>query len=134
MILLITGFDSCGEKLYYGDVDCSECYRVRPDSADLVVHLTLNDIYQKVPLTFYRGNIEGGLVEYVDTAYLNPYYLWVAVERDYSVKAEYSRGNTVVYAVDGTTIEVLKVPDACDVECYIISGETLDVVLNPKYP
>ncbi|MBN1159599.1 MAG: hypothetical protein JXA61_09475 [Bacteroidales bacterium] len=134
LIFLITGIASCGEKVYYGEVDCSECYQIRPDSADLIVRLTLNGGIQEVPLTFYRGNIEGGVVECVDTAFTDPYYLWVAVEQAYSVKAEYYHGGKVVYAVDGTTIEILKVPDACDEECYIINGETLDVRLKPGFP
>jgi hypothetical protein len=132
-IPFIIGLTSCEEKLYYGTVDCSECYQIKPDSADLIVNLTANGIYRAVPLTFYRGNIETGQVEYVDTAYTSPYYLWVAVNRYYSVKAEYARGNTVIYAVDGTEIEVLKVPDACDKECYIIRHESLDVELNARY-
>ncbi len=133
IVLLTLSLYSCEEKVYYGSVDCSECYQIKPDSADLVVKVTINDIYPEVPLTFYRGNIEAGEIEYVDTAYGTNYYLWVPVDKDFSVKAEYKRGNTTIYAVDGTKIEVLKVPDACDEVCYIVDDEVIDVRLNSKY-
>lgn len=133
IIILTLSLFSCEEKTYYGSVDCSECYQIKPDSADLVVKVTINDIYQEVPLTFYRGNIEDGEIEYVDTAYWTTYYLWVPVNKDFSVKAEYKRGYTTIYAVDATEIEVLKVPEACDEVCYIVDDEVIDVRLNSKY-
>lgn len=132
-ILLTLSLFSCEEKIHFGTVDCSECYQIKPDSADLVVKVTINDIYQEVPLTFYRGNIEDGVIEYMDTAYWHTYYLWVPANKDFSVKAEYKRGVTTIYAVDGTKIKVRKVPEACDEVCYVVDDEVIDVRLNSKY-
>jgi hypothetical protein len=78
---------SCGEKILTGDVDCAECYREKPDSADLEISLTFNDEFTEVPLVVYKGDVEDNNIEYIDTAYESPYFLYVPVDKKYSVKA-----------------------------------------------
>lgn len=130
-VLLICS--SCGEKIFTGDVDCSECYQEKPDSADLVIHVTLNDSYSEVPLVVFRGDVENGDIEYVDTAYESPYYLYVPIDKKYSVRAEYKKVNSTLYAVDGTKLKVLLVTEACDQECYVIENEVLHVEISKTF-
>jgi hypothetical protein len=124
---------SCGEKIFTGDVDCSECYQEKPDSADLIINVTLNDTFAKVPLTIFRGDVEDGEIEYADTAYESPYYLYVPVNRKYSVRAEYKKARTTLYTIDGTKLKILLVTEACDQECYVIENETLHVEISKTF-
>jgi hypothetical protein len=124
---------SCGEKLYTGDVNCSECYTPKPDTALLVVNLTINSEFTQVPLVVYRGDAEANDVEYVDTATISPYTLPVAVGKSYSVKATYKRDGKTLYAIDGTKIKVLLVTDACDQDCYVIRNESVNVEIRKKF-
>jgi hypothetical protein len=117
-------------------VNCAECYSEEPDSADLIVKLTFNELNDSIPLVFYRGKIEDGTVEWVDTATVQKYpdgeyYLYSPVNEYYSVKAEYnSKGYNKVMAVDGDKLKTRKITGECDTDCWIIKGGKLDVRLK----
>jgi hypothetical protein len=127
------GLCSCGEKLFTADVNCSECYTPKPDSAYMEVSVTINDSFPAVPLVFYRGPYEDKDIEYIDTAYSSPYYLWVKVDRSYSVKAKYRKSDATLYTVDGTKIKLALVTDACDQECYVIEHEKVNLTIRKKF-
>lgn len=134
-VFLLLAF-SCEEPSFNLDVDCDECYTEKPDSSDLVVRLTFNDLNDSIPLVFYRGKIEDGTVEWVDTATVQKYpdgkyYLYSPVNEYYSVKAEYVSGKYgKVIAVDGDKMKTRHVTDVCDTDCYIVKGGKLDVRLK----
>jgi hypothetical protein len=127
LILLVC---SCSEKIFTAGVDCEECYQIKPDSAWLVVKLTVNDTYESIPLVVYRNEVEIRDMEYIDTAYESTYYLFVAVNREYSVEAEYIKGNSKIIAIDGTRIKTRHVSSECDEECWIIEGDELNMELK----
>jgi hypothetical protein len=131
LLILLCG--SCKEKIYTGDVNCEECYYDKPENADLIIDLTINSQYPQVPIVVYRGNIEDNKVIYVDTAYYTPFYVNVSVDRDYSVKAEYKKGDKTLYAIDGTKLKVMMVSDACDASCYVIEDESLDARIKVEF-
>ena len=116
---------SCNEKIFTGDVNCDECYEIKPDSADIIVHLTIDDENPVVPLVVYRGQVEDNNIEYVDTAYGKTYYLYVPVNAYYSVEAKYISGNKTIYTVDGDKLQIKHVSDACSSDCWIITGGEL---------
>jgi hypothetical protein len=133
-IILLLLLSACGEKLFTGDVNCSECYSPKPDSLDLIIDLSIDDEFKKVPLVIYRGDVEDNQIEYIDTAYASPYRLYVAVGTKYSVKAKYRKADsTVLYAVDGTTIKILLVTATCDVDCYVIKNDRMNVKIRRKF-
>ena len=130
LLLLFTGiFCSCNE--YMGmTVDCSECYTVEPDSADIIIYLTINDKYTEVPITIYKDQVDDNRIEYVDTVSVSPYYFFVQINQDYSVKAEYKYDGKTIYAVDGDKLMTKHVSESCDEECWVITGGTMDVRLK----
>ncbi|KPK80556.1 MAG: hypothetical protein AMS27_16820 [Bacteroides sp. SM23_62_1] len=132
IILLLTGaFFSCDEYLGLS-VDCSECYNIEPDSADLIIYLTINDDYSVVPIMIYKDQVDDNRIEHIDTVTASPYYLFVSVNQYYSVKAEYHSDGKTIYAVDGDKIETKHVSESCDVECWVISGGIMDVRLKSE--
>jgi len=121
---------SCEETPFVFDVDCDECYIDKPDSANLIIDITINEENPFVPLVFYRGNIEDGIVEYRDTAREERRYLYSPVDEEYSVKAFYKSDSQTIIAVDGDKLKTSRVSDVCDIDCWVIRGGVLDVRLK----
>ena len=129
VISLLASAGSCEEYLG-SNVDCSQCTYDKPDSADLILHLTINSDHPAVPIVVYRGDAEENQVDWVDTARETPYYLYSAVNQFYSVKAEYRVGGKTIVAIDGDKIKAKHVSDACDYACWIVTGGILEVELK----
>jgi hypothetical protein len=126
----ITLMYACSEKIFTTGVNCEECYQEKPDSAYLVIELTINDIYDSIPLTIYKDEVENNDIEWIDTAYANPFYLLVPVNKEFSVAAEYIKSAEKIIAIDGTKIRIKHVSGECDEDCWIIEGDDLNVKLK----
>jgi hypothetical protein len=118
---------SCDEKVFTGDVDCDECYTEKQEEADLVIELTVNNQYPRVPVTVYNGNVEDNDIVAYDTATSSPFYFYVPTDKKYSVKAQYTTADITIYAIDGTNLKVLRVSNACDESCYVVENYDIDV-------
>ena len=121
---------SCKEKLFTGDVNCSDCYTPKPDSAYMTIKFTINEDYKEVPFVLYRGDFEDNQVDWIDTSHTATKDVWVRTDQQYSVKAKYRKGDKILYAIDGGKVKVLLVTDACDQECYVIKDETLNLEIR----
>ncbi|MBN2610871.1 MAG: hypothetical protein JXB00_04865 [Bacteroidales bacterium] len=121
---------SCNEKIFTAGVDCSECYDSKSDSVDLIIDFTFNDKYTKIPWKLYIDEVEKDIVDWVDTAYSSPVYLYSRVDQKYSIKAEYAYGNDTIYVIDATTIKWKRVTGECDDACYVIVNERIDARLK----
>ena len=126
-LLLLAG--SCSENFSL-TVDCDDCFDYRPDTADLIIYVTINAENPEVPIVLYRGNVEEGQVDYLDTVRSSPYHLPSAVDQFYSITAEYSVGDKKVIAVDGDEMKIKKEHDSCPPKCYIIKGGYLRLELK----
>lgn len=127
-IFIIGSFMSCEDR--GSIVDCSECYSVEPDSGDLIIYLSIESPHLKVPLIIYKDQVDDEYIEYIDTAYSSPYYLYVDMNKYYSVKAEYNLGGKTIYAVDGDKIKTKYVTETCDFDCWAITGGILNAKLK----
>ena len=127
---------ACNEKIFTGTVECSECYQDKPDSGILYVYLTFTEDMDEIPLVLYNKNFEDGSVDWVDTAWVedgNPYWVYIKVDNEYSVKAEYRFKDKTIYAVDGTTPGTKHVTDVCDVDCWVIVNNKLDLEIKNEF-
>jgi hypothetical protein len=129
VLILLTLAFSCNEYLGL-NVDCDDCWGVRPDSADLVINLTINSTHPEVPIVVYRGNIERRQVDWVDTARETPYYLYSAIDQYYSVTAEYKVDGKTIIAVDGDEMKAKDATSYCEFECWIITDGEFRVDLK----
>ena len=129
IFVLITLAGSCNEYLGL-NVDCDNCWGFKPDSADLLIYLTVNQDHSEVPVTIYRGNFEDGVVDYVDTARESTYTLYSAVDQYYSVTAEYKVDGKTIIAVDGDVMKAKDASSSCDFECWIITDGEFSLQLN----
>jgi hypothetical protein len=127
-------FFSCQEKWITSDVNCNECYATKPDSADLVVYLTFEGKFTSVPLVFYRDEVnDDNNIDYVDTAYSSPYYLYSKVNMDYVVKAEYKHNNQTIFAIEKAKLKAKRVSGECDEVCWVIEGGKMNARLKPEF-
>ena len=117
VLVILAG--SCNEYLGL-NVNCDDCWGYKPDSADLIINLTINGQHPEVPIVVYRGNIESEEVDWVDTARQTPYYLYAAVEQYYSVTAEYKVDGKTIIAVDGDEMKAKNATSSCEFECWIV--------------
>ncbi|MBN2274126.1 MAG: hypothetical protein JXR41_15570 [Bacteroidales bacterium] len=128
---------ACDEKIMTGSVDCSECYQEKPDSFRLNVYLTFNDSIDEIPLVLFNGNYEDKDIDYIDTAWAengNPYWVYVKVDKEYSVVAEYRFSGKSIYAVDGTRLKAKHVSeDVCYPDCWVIVDNTLELELKNEF-
>jgi hypothetical protein len=123
---------SCEQNPFVFDVNCDECYFNEPDSADLIVDITINEENPFVPLIFYRGEADDNNIEWIDTAYTETLYLYSPVNEYYSIKAFYKSGDQTLIAVDGDKLRTSRVSDVCDYDCWVIRGGILDIRLKDQ--
>ncbi len=120
---------ACSEVFTF-NVDCSECSVDRPKKGEITVKLTVNDEYPRVPLTIYLGTIENDQYIITDTATTGVYTVEFGVDQEYAVKAEYKKGDNIIYAVDGGEFNTKRISGYCDNTCFIITGGEYDVRLK----
>ena len=125
---------SCDKNFDFLEVDCSDCYRIRPDSGELIIQVSINNENPEVPIAIYRDRIESGRIRIRDTVSEEKVYIEVPLNHYYSVKAEYKAGNDSIIAVDGDRIKTHRVTDQCDTICWIIKGGKYDLRLKEKAP
>jgi hypothetical protein len=126
LLALAGNFMGCETEDWSFKVDCDECYGYAPDSANLIIYLTINQENPAVPITLYKGSLEAGIVDWRDTATTSEYRLFSAVDEDYTVKAEYKSGNKTIIAYDGDQMFLYDAGDECGSPCYIVKGGIFD--------
>ncbi len=134
ILVLLAGLWACDEYIGFS-VDCSECISIKPDSANLIIELSITEEYPEVAVKIFSGEIEGEIekdfILYEDKVSESPYYAFVPVDKFYSVEAVYEKASgEKILAYDGDKLKVKHVPEACDVECWIVTGGELDTRLK----
>jgi hypothetical protein len=125
---------ACNEKFFTGDVNCNECYTEKPDSIEIVLHVTINNsIYPEVPVLLFKNDITKG--QFIDTFFCrnssNP--VLVKADNNYSAKAIYESSERTVYVVDGIKQKLKLASGACtdNESCWVI--ENADLYLELAY-
>ena len=80
LLTLSGNFLGCETEDWVLSVDCNECYGYVPDSANLIIYLTINQENPSVPITVYKGSLEEGNIEWRDTARTDEFYLFSALD------------------------------------------------------
>ncbi|MEN8201617.1 MAG: hypothetical protein ABFS28_03410 [Bacteroidota bacterium] len=131
LILVITAgnFLGCETEDWVFEVDCNDCYGYMPDSAKLIVYLTIDSENDSVPITFYRGDYENGEIDWQDTATTEEFFLYSEMNREYTVAAEYKSGVKTIIAFDKDEMFLYDAAAECGSPCYIVKGGIFDVRL-----
>jgi hypothetical protein len=130
LLVLVSGkFTACEPEDWMLSIDCGDCYGYAPDSADLIIKLTINAENDSVPLTFYLGDYEEGVIDWQDTATSEEFYLYSKINSSYTVRATYRSGDKLIEAFDADDMELYNANEECGSPCYIIKGGIFDVSL-----
>ncbi len=130
LLLLLSGnFMGCEPEDWIFKVNCNDCYGYQPDSANLIVYLTINEENDSVPLTFYKGPYEDGVIDWQDTATSDELFLYSEIGTEYTVRATYKSGQKTIIAFDADKMELSDAGSECGSPCYIVKGGTFDLRL-----
>jgi len=130
LLVLVSGkFTACEPEDWMLSIDCADCYGYAPDSANLIIKLTINAENDSVPLTFYLGDYEDGVIDWQDTATSEEFYLYSKMNSSYTVRATYQSGNKFIEAFDADDMELYNAAEECGSPCYIVKGGIFDVRL-----
>lgn len=108
-------------------IDCNDCLSAIPESANLIIYLTINDENPFVPLILYRGDFEDNIEDYRDTAYEEIHTIYSEMDMSYSIKATYQVDGKPYVAIDGDKMTTENGDEECYSPCYIIRGGTFDL-------
>ena len=130
LLLVVSGkFTACEPEDWMLTVDCQDCYSYKPDSADLIVYLSIDALNDSVPLTFYRGSYEEGVIDWQDTATTEEFFLYSEMDRTYTVKATYRSGDQTIIAFDSDKMHIYNGSAECGSPCYVVKGGIFEVQL-----
>lgn len=129
LVFLSGNFLGCEPENWMTEVNCNDCYGYMPDSANLIIYVTIDAENDSVPLTFYRGDYENGEIDWLDTATTEEFYLYSEMNRDYTVAATYKSGEKTIVAYDADEMSLSDASAECGSPCYIVKGGILDVRL-----
>lgn len=110
-------------------INCNDCYYNKPDSADLIVNLTINVENDSIPLIFYKGKLEEGVIDWIDTAVTEELRLYSEIGQVYTVKALYKSGKDTIIAIDSDKMTIVSADEECGYPCYIIKGGIYNLTL-----
>lgn len=122
-------FSGCETEDWNPNVDCFDCYSYKPDSANLIIYLSIDSENDSVPITFYKGKYEDGEIDWQDTATTDELYLYSEINRDYTVTATYKSGEKTLVAFDYDEMYLSDGSAQCGSPCYIVKGGIFDVRL-----
>ncbi len=111
-------------------VSCEDCFTRKPDTAYLYIELTINNENWRVPFWLYEGEPEEANLILADTFAVSSIQFLVPVGRHFSAKAEYKKGSKTIVAFDGDDLETRKVSGECATDCYVISGDNINLTLK----
>ena len=126
MLVLAGNYLGCETEDWMLTVDCDECYGAPPDSANLIVYLTINQVNRRIPITVYRGPADDGIIDWQDTATQSEYYLFSALDTEYTVEASYRSGDRTILTYDGDHMFLYDGGNECGSPCYIVKGGIFD--------
>jgi len=128
-LLLVAGnFTGCEPEDWILEANCNDCFGSRPDSANLIVYLSISPENDSVPLTFYRGD-SGGEIDWQDTATSDEFSLYSKVGSTYAVRAEYKSGPQTIIAWDSDKMTLKDYGAECGDPCFMIKGGIFDLRL-----
>jgi len=130
MLILVSGkFTACEPEDWMLSIDCADCYGYAPDSANLIINLTINAENDSVPLTFYLGKYEDGVIDWQDTATTEEFHLYSKMNSNYTVRATYNSGDRIIEAFDADEMKLHNANEECGSPCYIVKGGIFDLRL-----
>lgn len=136
LILLFTliFFQSCEQSFLSSPEDClnydySDCNTSEPSMVPMNIKLTINAENPQVPITIYKGKLEGYDTVLSDTVGSASYIALLLPDNYYTVEARYKSGNNIIYAIGGDNIKKIH-KQVCDSVCWTVQEGNVNVELK----
>ena len=130
VLILFSGkFTACEPEDWMLEINCSDCYGFKPDSANLIVYLTINAENDSVPLSFYLCDYADGVIDWQDTATTDEFFLYSKMNSRYTVRASYRSGDRIIEAFDSAKMTLYNATAECGSPCYVVKGGIYDLRL-----
>ncbi|MCU0457305.1 MAG: hypothetical protein MUE74_13490 [Bacteroidales bacterium] len=123
-ILLVLLF-SCEELVI---VDCTECLTDEPLKATLQIRM--EDNQQGVKINIYEGDLEDDVLFRSITTYSRAIFQDVPLNKSYTISAEYVKGDKTYVVVDSVRPRVKYTEAQCDIPCYYIYDNIIEMFLK----
>jgi hypothetical protein len=129
--ILFTAFISCNPEEWQ-TVDCSECYTVKPEFAEINVKLSISNLNPAVVIRVYSGRFEEEKLILSDTTINETWTAILPVDEYYSITATYKSQNNYfnVTAIDGGMVRTQRIRGTCDDPCWVTKGNNFNVKLK----
>lgn len=124
---------SCEREYHSSMVDCDYCFSERPDSDNIVIYLTINSDFSKIPVTVYKGKIEDNHIVAYDTLTEAKSYIFLKIDEDYTLTALYKIKDKSVLVVDEDKFKARLSSCESKSSCWALIGGYYDVQLNDKF-
>jgi len=122
---------SCNKKpTWASEVDCSECKLSEPLKDFITIDITINDENKFVPIVAYNGIMNNNDIAFLDTARATSYKREIEIGKQYTFCAKYKSGDKIIKAIDGTTLTSNNIEGQCNIVCWIVSDNKLDLRLK----
>ena len=122
----------CSSENGEGGLYCYNCKTTMPDSAELIIQVTINSENPKVPIEIYEGNYKidkTGKLLYRDTIAKGELNFLAPTNKTYSAVAYYKNGNRIILAIDGGVFNRQE-QTGCETTCWQLIGGKYDVRLK----
>lgn len=126
LLVITTTLTTCEESNFFF-VKCSDCYSSSPENYGIKLQLTINSENRFVPLTFYRGPFEDGIIEFRDTARYNEQEYYLQTDTHYTIVAKYMKNARNYYVVSGARLKTNYDESSCSDACYYVTGTNADL-------
>ena len=126
--VIILLLHSCEGPLY---IPCSECTEQYPDRIYLELDLAYpSQTPESILVTVYEGPLDDNIVLYKFTTASQTFLVDAFLYKDYTVTARYAYNGKTYIAVDTATPSIYFEEEACDVPCYYVYNNKLDLRLR----
>ncbi len=126
---IIAIFNSCGDYVDCSTYDFADCPIEEPISSNLYIELSIDSENDSVPVEFYIGRVEDGILDTSFIATENEYVFELPVNEYYSAKAEYISHGKKVIVIDGNEMRTYQT-SKCEQYCWQIKGDVLNIKLK----
>ena len=110
---------------------CSKCVSDSNGNAKLCVHISLTESFpQAYPVKIYEGPLENNNLLYDTLMYYDYCEFPVMPDKQYTVTASYTIGDKSYIAVDSARPKIKYDDSSCDVPCYYVYDNIIDLRLK----
>ncbi len=134
LILSLSFMFSCDDDMEPSveseSVECDYCFEEKPEYVDLELIFNVEQSNKRVNYTIYSGFAFNSEVYMTGETYENSIWVGVLPDQDYTVVAEYVRGEDVIHVINDCKVKTEHFSHACDEPCHYVYEASCDLKIK----